>query len=52
MADKLKEIDYKKVFHFFEEISNVPRGPEIIKESVIILWGLQKNVDYIMNKMR
>ncbi|MDO5520508.1 MAG: aminoacyl-histidine dipeptidase [bacterium] len=26
MADVLSSIDYKKVFHFFEEISNVPRG--------------------------
>ncbi|MDO5292459.1 MAG: aminoacyl-histidine dipeptidase [bacterium] len=26
MADVLNSIDYKKVFHFFEEISDVPRG--------------------------
>ncbi len=26
MAEVLSSIDYKKVFHFFEEISNVPRG--------------------------
>lgn len=26
MADVLSSVDYKKIFHFFEEISNVPRG--------------------------
>ena len=26
MANILSSIDYKKVFHYFEEISNVPRG--------------------------
>ncbi|BBF42565.1 aminoacyl-histidine dipeptidase [Lachnospiraceae bacterium KM106-2] len=26
MKDVLKSIDYKKVFHYFEEISSVPRG--------------------------
>ncbi len=26
MTDAIKNIDYKKVFHFFEEISSIPRG--------------------------
>lgn len=40
----LENLEPKKVFHFFEEVSEVPRGTFNIKESVIIAQNLLRIV--------
>ena len=48
MTDVLKGIDYKKVFHFFEEISNVPRGSRYNKEisEYLVKFAKERGLQY------
>ena len=52
MTDVIKKIDYKKVFHFFEEISNVPRGSRYNQEisDYLVDFAKQRNLCYTQDE--
>lgn len=41
----LEQIDYKTIFHYFEEISKVQEVPTTMRKSAIIWYSLQKNAE-------
>lgn len=53
MTGKLKDIDYKKVFHFFEEISNVPRGSRNNKgiSDYLVAFAKQRGLYYEQDEL-
>lgn len=48
----LSNIEPKEVFHYFEELSMVPRSAFHTKKSVIFVWNLQKLTIWNISRMK
>ena len=48
----LSNIEPKEVFHYFEELSMVPRSTFTQKKSVIFVWNLQKLTIWNISRMK